>query len=111
MAEDSTVQAEIDRKHDYVSTACHHNLHDHCRRVCKFCDQPCGCVCHVNPPAEPMPLHGQSDPTGGDGHLPGAWDEVRSAYLDGHISATAYDALRRALPPDLTTATRVEPNR
>lgn len=34
-------------RHDYVSTACHHALHDRCRLVCKFCDVPCGCRCHV----------------------------------------------------------------
>jgi hypothetical protein len=38
-------------------------------------------------------LHGTHDPDGGDGYLPGAWDEVRSAYLDGNISESAYQAL------------------
>lgn len=33
--------------HQYVSTACQHDLHDRCRKVCKFCDAMCGCVCHV----------------------------------------------------------------
>ncbi len=32
--------------HNYVSTACHHELHDRCRKQCKFCAQPCGCWCH-----------------------------------------------------------------
>jgi hypothetical protein len=37
---------EPDEMHVYTSTACHHDLHERCRRVCKFCDQPCGCACH-----------------------------------------------------------------
>lgn len=32
-----------------------------------------------------------------DGYLPGAWDEVRSAYLDGHISESAYTALHAVI--------------
>lgn len=45
----------------------------------------------------PMTLFGLSDPTGGDGYIPGAWDEVRSAYLDGHISEEAYELLHGAI--------------
>ena len=33
-------------RHEYVSTACQHDLHDRCRKVCKFCPAPCGCTCH-----------------------------------------------------------------
>lgn len=33
--------------HDYLSTACHHGLHDRCRKVCKFCPTACRCVCHL----------------------------------------------------------------
>lgn len=32
--------------HEYISTACHHGIHARCRKMCKFCDQPCGCHCH-----------------------------------------------------------------
>lgn len=32
--------------HKYVSTACQHELHDRCRRVCKFCETKCLCNCH-----------------------------------------------------------------
>lgn len=32
--------------HDYISTACQHELHDRCRKVCKFCDEACSCSCH-----------------------------------------------------------------
>lgn len=32
--------------HDYVSTACHHGLHEQCRLTCKFCPTDCGCPCH-----------------------------------------------------------------
>jgi hypothetical protein len=32
-----------------------------------------------------------------DGYLPGAWDEVRSAYMDGHISEQAYTALHAVI--------------
>ena len=41
-----------------------------------------------------MELFGQSDPNGGDGYVPGAWDEVRAAFMDGHISQEAYEVLR-----------------
>jgi hypothetical protein len=37
--------------HEYVSTACQHQLHADCRRVCKFCPANCGCGCHI-PPVE-----------------------------------------------------------
>lgn len=33
--------------HDYVSTACQHDLHDQCRQTCKFCTKPCRCACHT----------------------------------------------------------------
>lgn len=32
--------------HSYLSTACHHELHDECRRSCKFCSAGCTCSCH-----------------------------------------------------------------
>lgn len=32
--------------HVYVSTACHHGLHDRCRQSCKFCAVACACPCH-----------------------------------------------------------------
>ncbi len=32
--------------HVYTSTACHHELHDQCRQVCKFCESACLCPCH-----------------------------------------------------------------
>ncbi len=34
----------------YVSTACHHGLHERCRKVCKHCPEACGCPCHVITP-------------------------------------------------------------
>lgn len=34
-------------EHVYESTACHHNLHDQCRRSCKFCASSCICKCHL----------------------------------------------------------------
>jgi hypothetical protein len=46
-----------------------------------------------------IPLFGQSDPSGSDGYTPGAWDEVRAAYLDGHLSEAAYETLREAVIP------------
>jgi hypothetical protein len=33
--------------HQYVSTACQHELHDRCRKTCKFCAVACGCSCHA----------------------------------------------------------------
>jgi hypothetical protein len=44
------------RGHSYVSTACHHDLHEQCRRTCKFCSTPCLCSCHdasVEPSSRP----------------------------------------------------------
>lgn len=34
-------------EHAYVSTACQHQLHQQCRRTCKFCPADCGCMCHI----------------------------------------------------------------
>jgi len=34
-------------RHEYVSTACFHELHEHCRKTCKFCSAPCLCWCHI----------------------------------------------------------------
>jgi len=43
-------------------------------------------------------LHGEFGPNDlDDGYIPGAWDEVRRAVMDGHISPQAYDLLRDAL--------------
>ena len=36
-------------EHWYLSTACHHLLHDKCRLTCKFCPEPCSCTCHQSP--------------------------------------------------------------
>ena len=45
-----------------------------------------------------MKLYGEHSPhEQDDGYLPGAWDEVRAAFMDGHISEEAYDLLREAL--------------
>lgn len=33
-------------RHIYASTACQHEIHDRCRKVCKFCQEPCRCECH-----------------------------------------------------------------
>ncbi len=45
-----TVLREVRAERDhYVSTACFHAEHNMCRRVCKFCSRPCGCVCHLVP--------------------------------------------------------------
>lgn len=35
-----------ERRHGYLSTACAHGLHDRCRLRCKFCAEPCLCLCH-----------------------------------------------------------------
>jgi len=32
--------------HIYTSTACYHGLHDECRLSCKWCREPCCCMCH-----------------------------------------------------------------
>lgn len=33
-------------EHEYVSTACQHDLHGRCRKTCKFCAASCRCPCH-----------------------------------------------------------------
>lgn len=35
--------------HIYISTACQHDLHTRCRRVCKYCNEACLCLCHTRP--------------------------------------------------------------
>jgi hypothetical protein len=42
-------------EHIYLSTACHHGLHDRCRKECKFCAVRCLCSCH-----KPQPPEGKS---------------------------------------------------
>lgn len=39
----------IHKVHIYTSTACQHELHENCRRVCKYCEKPnqCVCACHT----------------------------------------------------------------
>lgn len=34
--------------HNYVSTACTHQLHLKCRRECKWCASKCNCACHMD---------------------------------------------------------------
>lgn len=36
--------------HDYVSTACLHDLCGSCRNTCKFCGSPCQHACHPQTP-------------------------------------------------------------
>lgn len=45
--------------HAYTSTACHHRLHDQCRKVCKFCDHWCLCDCHGPSVGEQGSAHGR----------------------------------------------------
>jgi hypothetical protein len=50
-----------------------------------------------------MKLHGEYGPNAlDDGYIPGAWDEVRRAVMDGHISPQAYEVLREALGDAVT---------
>lgn len=42
----SSHQALLEDEHHYISTACRHNLHDRCRKRCKFCGEPCLCKHH-----------------------------------------------------------------
>jgi hypothetical protein len=44
---DETEQADPLGPHQYLSTACRHQQHEECRKVCKFCDAPCICSHHV----------------------------------------------------------------
>ena len=34
------------REHEYLSTACMHEMHDRCRMTCKWCTAGCRCTCH-----------------------------------------------------------------
>lgn len=34
------------KPYDYLSTACLHGRHYHCRKACKFCGVACRCKCH-----------------------------------------------------------------
>lgn len=36
--------------HAYLSTACYHQLHEQCRKECKFCPAKCCCKCHEEVP-------------------------------------------------------------
>lgn len=40
---------------------------------------------------------GRSGGPAGDGYVPGAWDEVRDAYMDGLLDDAEYDELRASL--------------
>jgi hypothetical protein len=43
------VKAMLDQRagrHDYLSTACLHEFHTECRKMCKFCQTRCRCSCH-----------------------------------------------------------------
>jgi len=68
--------AEAKIAHHYVSTACLHDLHDRCRRTCKFCASPCACHCHLTSPETPedspqsasKPPEAQPVPETGEGH-------------------------------------------
>lgn len=39
--------------HVYMSTACYHQLHEQCRKECKFCPATCRCECHGERPDTP----------------------------------------------------------
>jgi hypothetical protein len=52
-----------DGEHEYLSTGCLHGEHGYCQgdtgaagakipAVCKFCQAPCICVCHIEAPSE-----------------------------------------------------------
>ena len=41
--------------HDYTSTACQHELHERCRKNCKFCLATCKCECHGKSAPTPHP--------------------------------------------------------
>lgn len=40
-------------EHPYRSTACLHELHERCRKTCKFCEVLCLCACHATDVAKP----------------------------------------------------------
>lgn len=41
------LSAALDATQHYISTACYHELHDKCRKVCKFGKEACRCKCHA----------------------------------------------------------------
>jgi hypothetical protein len=58
----SKIPVVVDSDHEYLSTACHHEIHDRCRFNCKYCDHPCQCECHVL--LNPLPVRKASPPAG-----------------------------------------------
>jgi hypothetical protein len=51
--------------HAYTSTACLHNIHEECRRECKWCRGACQCPCHrgeLTP--EEQAFHGETEREG-----------------------------------------------
>lgn len=41
------IEEPIASLHIYQSTACLHELHEQCRKTCKFCYEACRCSCHA----------------------------------------------------------------
>ncbi len=52
---------EWERRHGYLSTACQHGLHQHCRLRCKWCAESCLCMCHLAPAPQPPDDLGSGD--------------------------------------------------
>jgi hypothetical protein len=44
--------------HNYISTACYHDLHAKCRLDCKWCEEKCDCYCHYGVAVEKIALKG-----------------------------------------------------
>lgn len=53
---------EVYPHHFYFSTACLHDLHDRCRKTCKFCHESCNCVCHSD--SDGRMVHRRNDALG-----------------------------------------------
>ena len=53
---------EVLPAHAYLSTACWHQTHHECRKVCKFCGAVCACPCHLLPVREHWEIRDEDIP-------------------------------------------------
>lgn len=72
----------------------------------------CGCTCGYGGQHDPNNPHcylneipeeevfGKFAETVEEGHQPGVWDEVRDAFIQGHLSEHAYEVLHRLVRGD-----------
>lgn len=92
-----------DDEHQYLSTACYHELHLECRKQCKFCKVHCLCDCHVEIESESATvLSSINDKLGG---LTEQYDAILKSYeaIQTNYAAVADDVekIKKALNVDV----------